>query len=66
MPHARTVSVNLPLFYVGFNRWSVFLPLAVDSLWYRPSEWSGSFAFRGHKYLWPVESIFGIKDPQTC
>lgn len=51
--------------YVGFNRWNAFVPLAVDSAWYRPAEWSGSFPFRGHNYVWPVEPTYGIKDSST-
>jgi hypothetical protein len=46
--------------YVGFGRWSVFLPLATDSILYRPHELAGRrIEFSGIPFEWPPEPSFG-------
>jgi hypothetical protein len=49
---------------VGFGRWTVFLPLAADSVLYRSDELAGQrFEFSGIPFEWPSEPSFGIELP---
>jgi hypothetical protein len=47
--------------YVGLGRWAAFLPLAQDSLLYRPADLADQkFEYRGRAFHWPSEPSFGI------
>lgn len=46
--------------YVGFGRWTAFLPLAIDSVLYRSHELTGrGIEFSGVAFEWPLEPSFG-------
>jgi len=48
-------------FYIGFGRWSVFLPRDRESVLYRPDELAGErIEFKGSAYHWPTAPTFGI------
>jgi hypothetical protein len=48
-------------FYVGFGRWTVFLPWERTSVLYRPHALADQrIAFRGTAYKWPTAPTFGI------
>jgi hypothetical protein len=50
--------------YVGLGRWTVFLPLAADSVLYRSDELAGQgIDFSGIPFEWPSEPSFGIEWP---
>jgi hypothetical protein len=51
--------------YVGFGRWSIFLPLAADSILYRSHELAGRrIEFAGIAFEWPSEPTFGKEWPK--
>ena len=52
---------NMQSICTGFGRWTVFLPLEQDSLFYRAADLGGQrFEFRGRAYEWPTAPSFGI------
>ncbi len=51
---------------VGFRRWTVFLPLATDSILYRSHELAGrGIEFSGTAFVWPSEPSFGMEWPNS-
>jgi hypothetical protein len=52
---------NMRSICTGFGRWTVFLPLEQDSLFYRAAELGTQrFEFHGTAYEWPTAPSFGI------
>ncbi|MDP2318618.1 MAG: hypothetical protein Q8O42_04670 [Acidobacteriota bacterium] len=48
-------------FYIGFGRWTVFLPWERDSLLYHGEKLAGRrIRFTGTSYYWPTTPTFGI------
>jgi hypothetical protein len=53
--------VDLRSFYIGFGRWSVFLPWERQSVLYQPEKLDGQrIEFKGAAYDWPTAPTFGI------
>jgi hypothetical protein len=52
--------------YVGLGRWTVFLPLATDSILYRSHELAGrGIELFGIGFVWPLEPSFGMEWPRS-
>lgn len=48
-------------FYIGFGRWTVFLPWERESPFYQPDKLAGErIEFKGTAYEWPVAPTFGV------
>jgi len=56
--------VDMRSFYIGFGRWTVFLPRKRESVLYQPEKLAGQrIEFKGSAYEWPTAPTFGIDWP---
>jgi hypothetical protein len=48
-------------FYIGFGRWTGFLPWERESVLYQPEKLAGQrIEFKGSAYDWPTAPTFGF------
>ena len=53
--------VDMRSFYIGFGRWTVFLPWERESVLYQPEKLAGQrIEFKGSAYEWPTAPTFGF------